>query len=150
MVIQRIQTLFLVLAVALTVVFLFVPYGYADVVSVSGEQVHQSLKASMETGLWLPSVVAIALMVIAIFTFKKPSLQKLFVIFAALLTAATIITVIYVLVAGYTDATPGVSIVGTFWGGGGLIAVAALICEICAYRGISADQRLLKSYDSFR
>lgn len=150
MVIQRIQTLFLVIAVAFAVIFLFVPYGYADMVSADGVAARESLKAIMETGLWLPTAVSVALMVIAIFTFKKMAVQKLFVVFSALLTCACIISVVYVLASGYTDVTPGVTVAKTYWGGGGLIALAALICQIMAIRGISSDQKILKSCDSFR
>lgn len=148
--IQRVQTLFLLLAIAFVVAFMFVPYGFADFVTAAGEKALEPLKAVREIGMMVPMCLSVLLMVIAIFCFKKLSVQKLLTLFAALLTGAVIITVVYVLVSGFTDATPGVTVAGTYWGGGGLLMIGALVAEIAAYRGMSSDQRLLRSYDSIR
>lgn len=150
MVIQRVQTLFILLAIALTVVFLFVPFGFVDI-SVANEGIKNvSLKAINEIGMIVPLGVGLLLMLIAIFTFKKLAAQKLFVLLSALCVGATLITVIYFLASGTVDLSPDDYVVKTYWGGGGLLLVGSILSLFLAYRGISSDQRLLKSYDSFR
>ncbi|MCM1483545.1 MAG: DUF4293 domain-containing protein [Muribaculaceae bacterium] len=149
MVIQRLQTLLLVIAIALAVAFLFIPFGYeyaADMAT--GQEASRSLCAIDFTGLIVPVAIAILLMVIGIFTFKTPGPQKLCVILSALSTAAAVGVVIYVLSAGAVDSDPSVTI-RTVWGGGGLLLVAMLLAQIFAYRGIVSDQKLLRSYDRF-
>lgn len=149
MVIQRIQTLFMLLAIGMLVAFMFVPYGYYDVI-VDNVSQSLSLKGTMEEGLWEPAVVACVLLLTAIFMYKRLPLQKMMVLLSILITGTVILTVIYTLVSGYSDET--VTAVGgkTIWGGGGLLAVAALVAEIMALRGINSDQRLLNSYDKLR
>lgn len=149
--IQRLQTLFLLLAIALLVAFMFVPFGYVEILTgVDGTVITEPLKAKSELAMMIPICVAILLMVVAIFLFKKLSVQKLFTLFAMLLTGAVVILTVYVLVSGMKDVTPGDVVTSVVWGGGGLLALAAFISEVMAYRGISSDQRLLRSYDSFR
>lgn len=149
--IQRIQTLCLLLAVVLLVVFSFVPFGFCQAVDVAtGVAEVESLMATGFIGVILPLAAAVILGVVAICSFKKLALQKSLTIFAALFTLVTIGVVIYVLVSGFMDTNPEVTIVKLSWGGGGLLLVAALIAFLAAIRGISADQRLLRSYDRLR
>lgn len=150
MVLQRIQTLFILLAATLVVVFLFVPFGYADVVSAQEGTQYVALKANMERGLMIPLAVAFVLMIIAFISFKKLAAQKLLVVLAALCVCAAIIALIYLLVSGMVDITPGYEIAHVYWGGGGLLLVAAVISLVMAYRGIRHDEKLLRSYESFR
>lgn len=150
MVIQRVQTLFILLAIALTVVFFFVPFGYVDIATASEGVKSVSLKAVNETGMIVPMGLAILLMVIGVFMFKKLSVQKLLVVLSTVCLGAALITVIYFLSAGMVDVSAGDVVEKVYWGGGGLLLLAAIVSLIMAYRGISSDQRLLKSYDSFR
>lgn len=149
MVIQRLQTLLLVIAIVMAVAFLFVPFGYEYATDAATmQEASRSLTATDFIGLLIPVIVTIVFMVIGIFTFRKPAVQKFFVIFSALLTAACIGVVIYTLTAGAVDTVPAVSI-RTVWGGGGILLVAMLIAQIFAYRGIVADQKLLRSTERF-
>ncbi len=150
MVIQRVQTLFIVLSIALTVIFFFVPFGYVDIAVASEGLKSVSLKAVNEIGMVVPMGLAILLMVIGIFTFKKLPVQKLLVVLSIVCLGAALITVIYFLSSGMVDVSDGDSVAKVYWGGGGLLLLAAIISLLMAYRGICADQRLLKSYDSFR
>ena len=148
--IQRIQTLFLLLAIAFTVAFFFVPFGYAPVVDeVTHTGILQPLKAADFVGLIVPSAVSVILMLVAIFLFKHYPMQKLFTILSALSVVATIGVVIYAVVSPYMDSNPDVTI-ATVWGGGGLFLVGALIADLAAYHYISKDQRLIRSYDRIR
>lgn len=149
MVIQRLQTLLLVIAIVLGVVFYFVPFGYESLVDgATMQSVVSPLKAIDFIGLIVPVSVALLLMVVAIFMFKKPAPQKLFVVLSALATVAAAGVVIYILSAGAVDTDSAVT-ARTIWGGGGLILIAMIVAQIYAYRGIVADQKLLRSYERF-
>lgn len=148
MVIQRLQTLFLLLAIACTAVFLFIPFGYwnAEVMSIPG---YVDLKAVNFAAFLIPACVSLLLMLIAIFCFKKMPMQKSLVALSAILVLAMIGVVIYEMTLGLADFYPGVS-AKPFWGGGGLLLVGAFVALIAAYRCISHDQKLLQSYDRLR
>ncbi|MCM1349516.1 MAG: DUF4293 domain-containing protein [Firmicutes bacterium] len=148
--IQRIQTLFLLLGIGLAIAFLFVPFGYAPTVDLeTGASVFQPFKGVCFTGLLVPTVVSVVLMLVAIFMFKNYAVQKLLTILSAISLLATIGVVIYAVVSPYVDTNPDVT-VATVWGGGGLFLVAALIAVFAAYHYICRDQRLIRSYDRIR
>lgn len=149
--IQRIQTLYLVIAIGLMVAFFFVPFGYnIDTVAPEGALIEQPLTGlNQGLSLIIPVSLALLTMVIAVFSFKSLSGQKALIVLAALLIGACAGVVIYYLTAGYSDTNPQVAI-RTVWGGGGLLLVASLLSLYGAYRGVSADQKLLRSYDRMR
>lgn len=150
MVIQRLQTLYLILAIVMVSVFFYVPFGYTTVADVAdGVSVLEPLRAGQFTGLVVPMALTLALMVVAIFMFKKMPMQKLMVLVSALLTVVSMGVVVYVMVSGFSDTNPQVTMTSV-WGGGGLLLVGALIAQLAAYNGISSDQRLLRSYDRLR
>lgn len=150
MVIQRLQTLYLILAIVMVSVFFYVPFGYTTVADVAdGVSVLEPLRAGQFTGLVIPLALTLALMVVAIFMFKKMPMQKLMVLVSALLTVVSMGVVVYVMVSGFSDTNPQVTM-SSVWGGGGLLLVGALIAQLAAYNGISSDQRLLRSYDRLR
>jgi hypothetical protein len=149
--IQRIQTLYLVVAIALMIAFFFVPFGYnIDTVVSENAFVEQPL-TGLNQGLSLIIPVALSLltMLIAIFSFRNYPVQKAFIGISALLIGACIGIVIYYLTAGYDDTNANIAI-RTVWGGGGLLLIAAEIALFGAYRGVAADQKLLRSYDRMR
>lgn len=149
MVIQRIQTLFLLIATVLLVVFYFIPFGYWNVVDGFADLGLAPLKASVQPALAVPVWVAAVLTFVAIFLFKKASLQKCTIILSIIATLASIVMVIYLLTKGYVYTEDGVTITAQ-WGCGGLFLVVAVIMQIAAYRGVCADQKLLRSYDRLR
>lgn len=150
MVIQRLQTLYLVLAIVLVSVFFYVPFGYTTVADVAdGVSVLEPLRAGQFTGLVVPMALTLVLMAVAIFMFKKMATQKLMVLVSALLTVVSMGVVVYVMVSGFSDTNTQVTMTSV-WGGGGLLLVGALIAQMAAYNGISSDQRLLRSYDRLR
>ncbi len=150
MVIQRIQTLYLIIAIGLMTCFLFMPFGYTRFTDVTnGNVVEESLKGIMFLGLWIPTAVCILSLCISIFTFKTPSLQKLLILISALVVGACVGVVIYILSGGLVDENPNFTTT-TLWGGGGILLLAVWCALGAAYHGISADQRLLRSYDRLR
>ena len=86
MVINRIQTLFLLAAVVMMVIFLFVPFGHDVITDPShGEMVaYEPVSAIDVVGLVVPSAVAVVLLLVAVFLFKKLPLQKLITLLAGI------------------------------------------------------------------
>lgn len=136
MVIQRIQTVFLLIAAVCATVFLFIPYGY----SAGAEGVTVGLKATQAYSLLVPTVLDILLSLVAIFMFKNMKQQKKVATLAALVSVAVVAVVAYLLFC----------VAGTVIGGAGLLMVAAFICQVMACRSISADIKLLRSIDTLR
>ncbi len=149
MVIQRINILFLLIASVLLVVFYFTPFGYWNVVDGFADLGLAPLKASAQPALAIPVWVAFALTFMAIFLFKKTALQKNAIILSIIATLVSIFMVIYLLTSGYVDTDANITLT-TQWGCGGLFLVVAVIMQIAAYRGVCADQKLLRSYDRLR
>lgn len=147
---QRIQTLFLIIAIGLTIAFFFIPFGYAPVIdNITHQSMLQPLKGSEFIGLIIPASASILFMVVSIFLYRNYPMQKFFTALSAISLLATIGVVIYAVVNPYIDGTPYVTI-ATVWGGGGLFIVAALIAVFAAYHYIAKDQRLIRSYDRIR
>lgn len=148
--IQRSQTLYLLLAIALMVAFLFMPFGYTVLDdAATGQYVEKPLKALTFVGLIIPVALSLLTMVIAIFTFRRIPVQQAMVIVAALFIGACVGVVVYVLTAGLADTDPEIA-TRTVWGGGGLLLVAAWLALWAAYRGMAHDRKLLRSYDRLR
>lgn len=150
MVIQRVQTLYLLLSIAFMTAFFFLPFGYIKVVDgATAAQALQPLTGLSGLGFIIPTSVAIFFSLLAIFLFKALPTQKLLVALSAVVSLAEVIMVIYVLVSRYYSTDPTATDTA-IWGGGGLLLIGAIIVDIAAYRSISRDQRLLRSYDRLR
>lgn len=148
--IQRIQTIYLILGIGLAIAFWFVPFGYAPVLDT---ETHQSALQAMKgidfIGLIIPNAVSILLMLITVFTYTNYKVQKTFGLLAGLSIVTTIGVVAYAVLSPYVDSDPYVT-VATVWGGGGLFLIAALIADIAAYNYICKDHKLIRSYDRIR
>lgn len=144
------QTLYMILGIGLLVGFLFMPFGYGNIVTPDGNGALAPIKALESVGFIIPVSVNIIALLAGIFLFKRASVQKVFVTAGIVLTLALIGMVVYVLVAGLIDVTPGTVVCSITWGGGGLLLVGCLIAEFAALAGINHDQRLLRSYDRLR
>lgn len=150
MVIQRVQTLYLLLSVVFMTAFFFLPFGYIKEVDIdTAAQALKPLTGLSGLGFIIPTAVAILLGFVAIFAYKSFPTQKLLVVLSALVTLAEIIMVIYVLVTPYTSTAADVTET-PIWGGGGLLLLAAFFLDMVAYNSISRDQRLMRSYDRLR
>lgn len=149
MVIQRIQTLYLLLAVIVLTVFLFVPFGYTTFAE-AGEAAVDAWRPLDLAGMLVPTCASAFLMLVAIFLFKSQATQRIVVLFAMLLSLASVGVVIYFMVAGLVDTNPAVSVVSTSWSWGIVLPICAIALQIAAICGINRDMRLLASYDRLR
>lgn len=148
MVIQRIQTLYLIIAAILIAVFAFCPSvifgaeGQQYVLSVLNSGVkdatHPDLLLSALTGLQL------VLTIVAIFKFSNLRLQlRLCSINAALSITLLIVIGIIAMVLG----DKGNEFTPTYYN---VIPLVAFVFYILAYRGISHDKKLLSSSERLR
>ncbi len=129
--IQRVQSLWLLAAVAVMAVFCFLPFG-----SVAGKAV----EVASDIFVLVPALVSALLCLVAIFLYRSHGRQKA-VIVASM--AFALISEAFALVALlFADLS---SLSWTL-----LLPPAAVVAQIAAWRGVSADQRLLRSYDRLR
>ena len=140
----------LVLAIAALIVFLYVPYGHWDIeLTAGGEAMPQMIACEQPVMLWF-TVLTCVVILCSVFLFNKMPLQKSLVAIAAVMVLAMACVVIYNLTRPVEIATAAVTSMTPAWGIGGLMLVAALVALVAAYRGISRDQKLLRSYNSLR
>lgn len=138
MVIQRWQTLLLLLAIALMCVFTFTPY--ARVVTIPDQPVDVFAKDTPVI-LVINAVIA-ALLVLSIFMFKNLKRQMTITILSALLICVSL-TVSLILIYNTEGA-------GIIWTGGVMLLGVALLAALWAYRLMKKDLKLLRSYDRLR
>lgn len=137
--IQRIQTLWLILALASMVAFIAMPFGTLDVPGVGVTP----LRPYDFTGLIIPAGLAALFMLLAIAGFKNLSTQRSETVLALMMTLVTVGIAVYVLC---DRATIGV----IEWGWSpALLAVALVLCVLAIF-GINHDMKLLRSYDRLR
>ncbi len=142
--IQRIQSLYIFLAIVAMAIFIIVPYGKA-IDMTSGAPVEEMLYTMTEWGVLIPSGAVVILLLAGLFMFRNLSLQRTVVMITLMLTLSTIAVVCFALFK-MADAE-GLDASFTFWDI--LLPVAALL-EILAISGINHDIKLLKSYDRLR
>ncbi len=142
--IQRIQTLYIFLAMAAMVVFLFVPYG--TVTHVAGEPVvSEKLMTLTEWGLLIPAAAAALLSLIDIFLFRNPGFQRKVLTLSLLLTLCCIAVVCFTL---FKEAgAEGVEAIFSVWD---ILLIVAVAFEIMGLSAIAKDIRLLNSYNRIR
>ncbi|WP_302983142.1 DUF4293 family protein [uncultured Muribaculum sp.] len=131
MVIQRWQSVLLFLAAIFMVLLCVLPLGC--VYDNGSPESLTCFKATNMLPLMIVGVMSAIMFVIAIFLFKNLNLQKRVTLAACILVVASIailsITALWI---------------GIIW------PILALIAAIWAYMRISADQKLLSSYDRIR
>lgn len=131
MVIQRIQTLWLLIATVLMCIIGLRPFSW-----VGDTPVYLSQFPVLAVINWLIAV----LLFIAIFTFKNLKLQKTIVLVAlVLMTVLGIVGFIYQQRL-LPEALPE-------WGGGVLFLIIAAVLDYMAYRGICNDRKKLRNSD---
>lgn len=140
--IQRIQTVWLILALGCIIAFIVLPF--ATLVAPEGTDVLKGALHSWDFfGLIIPVALAALFFFIAIFTYKNLALQRSVVILALMMVLVSIGITLYVLCAGDTFGT-------TEWRWETAFLPAALIFDTLALRGIAHDKKLLSSYDRIR
>ena len=132
--IQRVQSLWLLAAVAVMAVFCVLPFG-----SVAGK----AIEVASDIFVLVPALVSALLCLVAIFLYRSHGRQKA-VIVASM--AFAIISEAFALVGVHVADGAGFSSLSWTL----LLPPAAVVAQIAAWRGVNADQRLLRSYDRLR
>jgi hypothetical protein len=144
--IQRIQTLYLLLAAAATGGVFFLPFFSG---SISGTHVLADGVYNTQDHIALMSVTTIVLLdtVLTIFLFKNRKQQSLLTLFVALSNIALIAVMLGVLgnETSLSVALPQLSI-----GIGSILPLVSVVFALLARRGIVADDKLVRSADRLR
>ena len=138
MVIQRWQSLILLIAVVVMSLFCFTPWAQV----VTTDTVTPLYVTDTPVFLTLNLLIA-ALLFISIFMYKNLRQQMRVVQLTILLISASIVTGAAILFVGRPEAEQ-------IFAGGTSLLVVALILAIAAYRFMRRDRRILSSYDRLR
>lgn len=138
MVIQRWQTVFLLLAVVMMAVFCFSPVAVFKV----GDTVSHFHPSDAPVFLVVNILIA-ALLFIAIFLYKNLRRQMTVTLVSIVLIAVSMVTGGFVLYAGQPDAI-------VEFAGADILLLGAMIMAMFAYRNMRKDHRKLSSYDRIR
>lgn len=146
MVIQRWQSVWLLVAAILVALFCFLPMAY---VSLQGPETIDSNSATFlyPSDNWVMLIVGLLvalLLVIDIFSFNDTRRQKLMTIVAMVLIAVLGVCAT-LMVYGFQGDGATVE-----WMGSALLLVGAIVFALLAYRGIRHDEKLLKAADRLR
>ncbi len=142
--IQRIQTVYLLIATVLMAVFVFVPFGAFHFTSEQAEEFAViDMLTYKEFGVLVPSALSAILLLIDIFMYRNLPRQRTVLLVSVLLTLCTALVVCFTLFKGLEGYEPSFS----WWD---LLVVVAFIFEILAMKGINHDQKLLASYNRIR
>lgn len=140
MVIQRIQTLLLLIAAILIGVFCLSPVA-VEAAATDGEVMKHFI--SEAPVLLVVNILIAVLLVITIFMYKNLRQQMKVTLMCMMLIAASIVSSIFVVYNQWAGAT-------FYWFGGILLLCAALLFALGAYRGMRKDHKLLRSMDRLR
>lgn len=140
MVIQRLQTLFLLLAVVLMCIFCCTPWATQ---AAEGVAEASPVFVSEAPVLLILNIVIAVLLFISIFMFKNLKRQMTVTVLSIILICTSIATCGILLFTAYPGAT-------FIWTGGVVLLLVALVCVLFAYRFMKKDHKLLTSYDRLR
>lgn len=140
MVIQRWQSLLLLIATILVAIFCFTPI--AREASANGGQMltHTLSEAPV---LLIVNILIAALLTISIFMYKNLKQQRKLTILTIVLMSASLVSTIFLVYNSW----PGASF---YWFGGILLLSVALVLALGAYRCMGRDLKLLRSYNRLR
>lgn len=142
--IQRIQTVYIFLAVVAMAIFIIMPYGevyFND----NQPTVTQELYTISEYGILIPAAAATILLLVDIFMYNNIGLQRTVLIIGLLLTLCCIAVVCFTL---FNQAkSEGLDANFAVWD---ILLPIAAILELLAVSAINKDIKRLKSYDRIR
>ena len=142
MVIQRWQSVFLLLAAILMALFTFMPFA-----SVTFAELQAIDISPKDFPVYLVvNLLTIVLLLISIFLYRNLKLQKKITKLSILLVCGSAVTGAVIM---YGPNAPEGTVAPIF-AGGVLLLVGAVIFATLALRGIKKDQRTLASYDRIR
>ncbi|MDE5573599.1 MAG: DUF4293 domain-containing protein [Muribaculaceae bacterium] len=137
MIIQRIQSLYLLIATVLSGFFCVSSIG-----SVKVEETLMNVYPKDNPVMLIVGILITLLLFISIFLFKDLKRQKtiaLLSMFLIIATEATVFILIFSSEAGMIS-----------WTGGALLLLGSFIFTLLAYRGINKDQKILRESDRIR
>lgn len=140
MVIQRWQSVLLLLAVVLMCIFCSTPFATR---TLEGTVEATDVFISEAPVLLVLNILVAVLLFIAIFLFKNLRLQMRVTVISMVLIATSMAASAFVVYGG------GMA-TNLIWVGGVLLLLAALVCALAALRFMSRDRNLLRSYDRLR
>lgn len=141
--IQRIQTLWLVLALGCMIAFLVLPFGHIEGLIINGLPYETDLVSYDFMGLIVPLAIAMILTVIDIFAYSNLGQQIKFTILTLMMELVTAGIAVYVLC---DKSTSGV----ITWNWSMAFIAGALIFTALALLGMRKDRKLLDSYNRLR
>ena len=142
MVIQRWQTLLLLIAVALMCVFCLTPFATIPETENLAAAPTQLFVKDAPVFMILNVTIAL-LLFLAIFMFKNLRRQMTVTLLSIVLIASSIVAGCFVLYVGMPDAQQVLL-------GGIMLLVVVLVLALFAYRFMGRDRKLLSSYDRLR
>jgi len=137
--IQRIQTIWLLLAATAGALTYVSPFYVGNAIE-NGIETARQLNGASNLFLLLVTGLSILLSVVAIFYFKKRSLQRIFCLLG-MLVALGIIALYYLEITYFVSGSLALTSV---------FPAAIVLFNILAWRGITKDVKLLKSANSLR
>ena len=139
MVIQRIQTLMLIIAIITMAIFCCTPFAE----STGPDGLTTAHFATEAPALLTLNILVAALLFIIIFMYKNLRQQMRMTLLALTLIGFNMVTCGFIIYRGFDNATP------ILFGGVSLL-VLTLLFVLLAYRSMSHDRRLLASADRLR
>ena len=137
--IQRIQTLFLLLAAVMTGMFCFFPYANLSVEN----GVAEKILVSDTPVLMILNLTITVLLLITMFMYRNLKQQMRMALLDALLIIGSIITTLIYIYVGHADTVPA-------FDGGAILLCLAEAFTFGAYRRMKHDKDLLASADRLR
>lgn len=142
--IQRIQTVYIFLAVVAMMIFVIVPYGVVEQIG-SEPLVTEKLYTMYEYGLLIPAAATVLLLIVDIFLYRNLPLQRRVLTISLMLTLCCIAVVCFTL---FKQArTEGMDAHFSVWD---ILLPVAVILELLGLSGIGRDIKLLNSYNRLR
>lgn len=152
--IQRIQSIWLLLSTALLVALFFSPYGHLVLTDLSSFPLEalktvilpqDSMLNTCSKFIGIFSIHAFAFTLIAVFLFKNRKRQKRMV-FASIFFK--ILVLVFLGIAFYQDGLPTVQKIHFHWAA--LFPIIAMLFDLLAVVGINKDEALIRSLDRIR
>jgi hypothetical protein len=140
--IQRIQTLWLLLSTACAALFIFLPVYKGIFLNGTWQAVSISENLFLLSGATVSGCIGL----ITIFLFKKRKLQKRLILLNILLTIGVFVAQYYLIEIYKKD----IGIIQGDWQMTAILPLFILVFHVFAYRGIAADEKLLSSADRMR
>ena len=140
--IQRIQTLWLLLSTACAALFIFLPVYKGIFLNGTWQAVSISENLFLLSGATISGCIGL----ITIFLLKKRKLQKRMILLNILLTIGVFVAQYYLIEIYKKD----IGIIQGDWQMTAILPLFILVFHVFAYRGIAADEKLLSSADRMR